>query len=170
MSIQTNNIFFADLEQELNTTRTLLEAVPEEHFEWKPHQKSFSLGELAVHIANLLYWQKNILEDDSYDLQSPEAQEAARLTNPSSNKELLERFDKNLEHLQIALQSFDETAMQKPWSLKYGNHTVLTQPKGIVFRNIGISHMIHHRGQLSVYLRLLDVPLPKLYGPTADTQ
>jgi len=170
MVSQINNIHFADLEQEFSITRTMLESVPEEKYSWKPHEKSFSAGELAVHIANLLYWQQNILIEDHFDLQSPEAQESARIKAPATQKELLERFDNNLERLQIALVNINDEQLQKPWSLKYGEHTILTQPKAVVFRNLGVSHMVHHRGQLSVYLRLLGIPVPKAYGPTADIQ
>lgn len=158
------DVAVGDLERELATTRRMLERVPEEHFSWKPHEKSWSLAALATHLANLLFWQRGILEGDEFDLASVPASGAAA----ESLDELLDAFDENAAALKHALAETDEAALRRTWRLKRGDKVVFSRPRADVLRSIGISHMIHHRGQLSVYLRLLDVPVPSSYGPTAD--
>ncbi len=155
-----------DLEHELATTRRMLERVPDEHFAWKPHEKSMSLGALAGHIANLLWWQTTTLEQDEFDMAAPRPPQ----TVPESREAVLQEFDERAAVLREALAQTDEAALARPWTLRSGDHVVFTQPKAAIMRGFGISHMVHHRGQLSVYLRLLDVPVPPSYGPTADEQ
>ena len=153
-----------DLAHEISTTRRVLERVPDEHLSWKPHAKSFSLGHLALHIANLLLWQITTVRQDGLDLATlPQGQ-----PEPSSRDEVLRRFDENAATLREAMESLDDAALQEPWTLRRGDHVVFQQPRLAVLRGMGISHLVHHRGQLSVYLRLLDVPVPPIYGPTAD--
>lgn len=153
-----------DLERELATTRRMLERVPDEHFAWKPHEKSMSLGTLAAHLANLLWWQTATLEQDEFDMAAPQPPR----TVPESREALLREFDEKAAVLREALAQTDEAALARPWTLRRGDHIIFTQPKAAILRSFGISHMVHHRGQLSVYLRLLDVPVPPSYGPTAD--
>ena len=153
-----------DLEHELVTTRRMLERAPEEHFAWKPHEKSMSLGALAGHIANLLWWQTMMLQQDEFDMAAPQPPRTA----PESRAALLQEFDEKAAVLREALAQTDEAALAQPWTLRSGDHVIFTQPRVAVLRGFGISHMVHHRGQLSVYLRLLDVPVPPSYGPTAD--
>ena len=153
-----------DLEQELATTRRMLERLPDEHLAWKPHEKSMSLGALAAHLTNLLFWQTMTLEHDAFDVAAPQPSRDA----PESREALLREFDEKAAVLREALAQTDEAALARPWSLKRGDHVLFTQPKAAILRTFGISHMVHHRGQLSVYLRLLDVPVPPSYGPTAD--
>lgn len=155
-----------DLEQELATTRRMLERLPEEHLSWKPHEKSMSLGVLAAHLANLLFWQTMVLQDDAFDMAEPQPPRDA----PVSRDALLREFDEKAAVLREALAQTDEVVLARPWSLKRGDHVLFTQPKAAILRTFGISHMVHHRGQLSVYLRLLDVPVPPSYGPTADEE
>jgi uncharacterized damage-inducible protein DinB len=155
-----------DLEQELRTTRRLLERVPDEHLDWKPHPKSMSLGSLATHIANLLFWQTTTVQQSEFDL----AGGPPPLASLASREELLRRFDENAAALKQAVSAMDDAALGEPWTLRRGEQTLLRLPRAAVLRTMGISHIIHHRGQLSVYLRLLDVPLPPIYGPTADEQ
>lgn len=158
------NIAVGDLEREIDTTRGMLKRVPEEHFSWKPHEKSWSLGALASHLANLLYWQTAILQHDEFDLATVPSSGSI----PESKSDLLQTFEKNAATLINVLDQTDETALGRTWQLKRGDQVMFSMPKAAVLRQIGISHMIHHRGQLSVYLRLLDVPVPPSYGPTAD--
>ena len=153
-----------DLEHELATTRRMLERLPEEHFAWKPHDKSMSLGALASHIANLLWWQTTMLQQDGFDMAAPQPPRTA----PESRAALLQEFDEKATVLREALAQTDEATLAQPWTLRRGDHVIFTQPKAAILRGFGISHMVHHRGQLSVYLRLLDVPVPPSYGPTAD--
>jgi uncharacterized damage-inducible protein DinB len=157
-------IALGDLEHELALTRRVLERVPEEHFGWKPHEKSMSLGRLAAHLANLLRWQVITLQHDAFDLAaSPPPADV-----PASREALLKTFDANLAALREAMEQADDALLSRPWTLRYGEKVVMQQPKVAVLRGMVISHIIHHRGQLSVYLRLLDVPVPAIYGPSAD--
>jgi uncharacterized damage-inducible protein DinB len=159
----TAQIAFADLATEHATTRKFLERIPEEQFAWKPHEKSYSLGTLAAHIANLTRWQNMVIELDEFDLATfPRDQ--VELTKA----EILARFDENVPKVQAAVAALSDADLARPWTLKFGERVVDTSPKGTVLRSAGISHMIHHRTQLGVYLRLLNVPVPKSYGRTAD--
>lgn len=157
-------IAVGDLTQEIDTARRMLERVPEQHFAWKPHEKSMTLGALASHLANLLYWQTAILTQEELDL----ATVPSRGTEATSREELLRTFDEKAEALREALDQTEEADLERPWTLRRGEDVMFTRPKGGVLRRMGISHMIHHRAQLGVYLRLLEVPVPPSYGPTAD--
>lgn len=154
----------ADLSHELATTRRLLERVPDEHLAWRPHAKSFSLGELAAHIANLLFWQLTAIEGEGFDLASV----PPRIEPPSSGAEVLRDFDDRHAAVKGAMERLRDAALEDTWTLRRGEQVIFRQPRLAVIRGMGINHLIHHRGQLSVYLRLLDVPLPPMYGPTAD--
>jgi uncharacterized damage-inducible protein DinB len=156
-------IALGDLEHELRVSRTLLERVPEDKLDWKPHEKSFSLGSLAAHVANLPYWITATLQNDFFDLA--DVTHRAPVTN---RQELLELFDQTADEMRAALAAADDAELLRSWELRMGDKVLQTMPKMAVVRGMGISHFIHHRGQLSVYLRLLDVPLPPMYGPTAD--
>lgn len=152
-----------DLDFELAATRRMLERVPDEHFGWKPHEKSMSLGELASHLANLLDWNVHILRDDEIDLATLGAPPRA-----ANRADLLQGFDEKKAALDAVAEAFDTATLGETWTLRNGEQVFFALPRAAVLRNFGISHMVHHRGQLSVYLRLLDVPLPRTYGPTAD--
>jgi uncharacterized damage-inducible protein DinB len=154
-----------DLEHELETTRRVLERVPEQHLDWKPHAKSFSLGQLATHLTQIPYWITITVTQDELD-----AAAAPRIEPPATHAEIMRRFDDNVAEARAALQNADESTFGNNWSLKAGDHVILSMPRLAVLRSFCLSHMIHHRGQLSVYLRLLDVPVPSIYGPTADEQ
>jgi uncharacterized damage-inducible protein DinB len=156
-------VAFGDLEYETAATRRVLERVPDEHLAWKPHEKSFSLGDLATHVANLLFWQRTILEEDGFDVAAvpPAAAAADRET-------LLRTFDENHAAVRAAFERIDDARFAEPWTLRSGEHVIFTQPRGQVMRGMGINHLVHHRAQLTVYLRMLDVPLPGIYGPSAD--
>jgi uncharacterized damage-inducible protein DinB len=158
-------VALGDLEQELATTRRVLERIPEAHLSWKPHEKSMSLGALASHTANLLHWQTTILRQDEFDLASaPPPSPAA----PASRDEILRAFDENASAVKDALGEADEAGLGRAWTLRRGAQVLLSRPRAAVLRSMGISHMIHHRAQLCVYLRLLNVPVPSVYGPSAD--
>jgi uncharacterized damage-inducible protein DinB len=158
-------LVFGDLEHELATTRRVLGRVPEEHFSWKPHERSMSLGQLALHTANLLHWQAVILQQDEFDLATAAAPSKE---GPASRDELLHTFDELAAIVQEALGRADEMALGRVWTLRRGDQVLLSQPRAAVLRGMGVSHMIHHRGQLCLYLRLLNVPVPSVYGPSAD--
>ncbi|MDX1547895.1 MAG: DinB family protein [Rhodothermales bacterium] len=153
----------SDLDRELTVTRRMLARVPDEHLGWKPHERSMTLGALAMHIANILYWQLSILQEDGIDLaDNPPARP------PGSRAEVLEAFDARAEQVRGVIAGLDADVLGQPWQLRHSGHVRFERPRAAVLREWGISHLVHHRGQLSVYLRLLDVPLPSVYGPTAD--
>lgn len=153
-----------DLDAELSFTRRVLERLPAEHLGWRPHEKSWTLGELAHHLANLLTWQSAIVAHDGFDLDRAPAPGAP----PESRQALLDAFDRGAAAFRAALDAMDEAALARPWTLRRGDFELFTLPRATVLRMMGLSHMAHHRGQLTVYLRLLDVPVPALYGPSAD--
>ncbi len=157
-----------EFDQEMGNTRRLLEIVPGADQAWRPHPKSYSLGDLAAHIAMLPLWGKMVLQQPELDLGLP-ANASIAQTPFTTVAELLDRFDRHVREARAALGSISDSAMGVTWTLKNRGTAVFSAPRGEVLRSFILSHMIHHRGQLSVYLRLRDVPLPSLYGPTADT-
>jgi len=154
-----------EFDHEMTTTRRLLERLPEDKFDWKPHAKSFSLGQLAQHVATIPMWGSVTVTQTELDV-SAGAQPPAMKTRA----ELLAAFDQNVSTTRAALSGKSDAELMVPWSLKSGSHTIFSLPRAGVWRSFVLSHLVHHRGQLSVYLRLLDVPLPSIYGPSADEQ
>ena len=155
-----------EFDHEMGTTRRLLERVPPAHFGWAPHPRSRTLGELAAHLANIPHWAQIACETSQFDAAAAGA--AARPPVPQSVAELLTRFDENVAAARARLGEQTDASLAAPWTLKQGAHQIFTMPKSAVLRGFVLSHLIHHRGQLTVYLRLRDVPLPAIYGPTAD--
>jgi uncharacterized damage-inducible protein DinB len=156
-----------EFDHEMAGTRKTLERVPEEKFDWKPHDKSMSMGGLATHLANIPTWAVRALKQDSFDL-APQGGPPLRLPPASSRGEVLDAFDKNVAEARAAIAEATDEELLKKWSLLSGGQTVMTLPRVAVLRSFVMNHSIHHRGQLSVYLRLNDVPVPGLYGPSAD--
>ncbi len=153
-----------DFDQELATTRRMLERLPDEHFGWKPHEKSMSLGALGAHLVNVLIWLDSMVKYDEFDL----AVTPVPNHKPENREALLNLFDKNVAVLRESLAQTEADSLGEPWTFKKGDHVIFALPKAAALRSFGISHLVHHRGQLSVYLRLLDIPVPPSYGPTAD--
>ncbi|MBW3569935.1 MAG: DinB family protein [Gemmatimonadetes bacterium] len=154
-----------DLNHEMNTTRRLLERVPDAHLDWKPHGKSMTLGGLALHVATLPSWMTHTLQNDFFDIVS-----VTRNAPPSGVQQILDAFEATSRALRQALDEAGDEALMRPWQLRRGEQVLMTMPRAAMLRGFGLNHIIHHRAQLSVYLRLLDVPLPPMYGPTADEQ
>jgi uncharacterized damage-inducible protein DinB len=154
----------AELRQEARTTRRVLERVPEASFDWKPHEKSMTLGRLAAHVAELPELIIPALTRDEFDFASGDF----KPFNPTSSAELLEKFDRNITAVAELLQGQPDERMGEKWKLRNGEQVLFEMPRAAVVRFVGLNHVVHHRGQLSVYLRLLDVPLPSIYGPSAD--
>lgn len=152
-----------DLEHELASTRTLLERIPDDRLDWKPHPRSMALGSLALHIATLPFWLEHIAGSDHLDLLTQ-----TRNAPPASRQEVLDAFDAHVAAMRAALRDSGDAALVAPWELRMGDKVLQRTPRMAVMRGMGINHLIHHRAQLGVYLRMLDVPLPPLYGPTAD--
>jgi uncharacterized damage-inducible protein DinB len=155
-----------EFDHEMGATRRLLERVPEADFAWKPHDKSFPLGHLAAHIANLPTWVGITMDGTGID--TAEIGDDARPQPPSTREELLARFDDNVRKARVKIDEQTDPAFFVPWTLKNAGQEMFTMPKLAVLRSFVMNHLIHHRGQLSVYLRLRNVPLPSIYGPTAD--
>ena len=158
-------VALGDLEAELATTRRVLERVPEEHLGWKPHEKSMTLGALATHLANLPFWGTTTLRSEELDIA---ATPLPPLSPATSRAELLGFQEQRAAELREALAEASDARLGETWAFRRGEHIILRMPRVAVLRTMMISHMAHHRGQLSVYLRLLDVPVPSVYGPTAD--
>ena len=153
----------AEFDHEMTLTRKLLERVPDGSFEWKPHAKSMSLGQLAQHVATIPMWGSMTLSRTELDVGAADPLPAA-----TTRADLLAGFDRHVTETRATLVRTADAELMTPWTLKSGGHTVFSMPKAVVWRSFVLSHLIHHRGQLSVYLRMHDVPLPSIYGPSAD--
>ncbi|HEY5999472.1 MAG TPA: DinB family protein [bacterium] len=153
-----------EYDQEIATTRRFLERIPERDAGWRPHAKSMPLGDLAVHIAALPWWLAMTLTTTEVDVATMPQPPAFATT-----AELLARFDANAAAGRAALARATEADLALAWSLRSGAQVFFTAPRGAVLRSFVLSHLIHHRAQLGVYLRLRDVPLPFCYGPSADS-
>jgi uncharacterized damage-inducible protein DinB len=154
----------AELRQEAKATRRILERVPEGSFDWKPHEKSMSLGRLAGHVAELPSLIAPALTQPELNFATGQYQPF----NPTSTAELLEKFDRNIETAAGLLGQQSDESLKDEWRLASGDQTFFKGPRAAAVRALAFSHIVHHRGQLSVYLRLLDVPVPSIYGPSAD--
>ena len=155
-----------EFDHEMANTRKTLERVPDAKFAWKPHEKSFSMGGLATHLANLPSWGSLTISSDSFDM-APSGQ-PLKTPELSSTKDLLEKCDENVAATRSAIAGASDAELFKPWTLLSSGNTILTMPKIAVLRSFVMNHMIHHRAQLGVYLRLNDIPVPSIYGPSAD--
>lgn len=151
-----------EFDQEMQSTRRLLERVPSAKGEWKPHEKSFPLGHLAQLVSWMPGWIASTLREREYDFEKAGLEYSFETTET-----LLAALDRNAEAARAALAEVTGSSLDEPWTLRSGDHVMFTTPRGIATRS-HLNHLIHHRGQLTVYLRLLDVPLPPIYGPTAD--
>jgi uncharacterized damage-inducible protein DinB len=161
-----------EFDREIAVTRRVLERVPEGKPDYKPHEKSMALDRLAGHVAEVLGWAKETILQDSVDVNPPGSPPPAQNASlkMTSRKQLLEEFDKRAAAGRAAIAGASDEDFMKPWSLMAGGKAVFTMPKIAVLRGFVMNHMIHHRGQLSVYLRLNNVPVPSIYGPSADEQ
>ena len=158
-----------EFDQEMANTRKVLERVPAAKFSWKPHPKSFEFGALAAHVANMADWANLTLESDSFDYAPPGAP-PYETPKFASTQELVAAFDKSIAQARAALAAADDGKMMAPWTLMAGGKTIMTMPRVAVIRTFVMNHIIHHRAQLTVYLRLNEIPVPGLYGPSADEQ
>lgn len=154
----------ADFDHEMAVTRHLLERCPPA-FDWTPHAKSFTLGGLATHLSRLPHWGEWILSRDGFDLvldHTPQAPAVATIA------QVLEAFDQHVRIVRGRLVESSDAELAAPWTLRRNGTSIMTLPRASAFRTFIVNHTVHHRGQLSVYLRLLDVPVPAIYGPSAD--
>jgi len=156
-----------EFDHEMASTRKMLERVPDDKLTWKPHAKSMDLCALASHVATNTHWLAGMLASESFDF-APVGKPAYSVPRAGSSAELLAMFDKSTAEARAALAGATDQQLMQPWSLLAGGHTIFTMPRVACYRGMVMNHLIHHRGQLSVYLRLLDVPIPGMYGPSAD--
>jgi uncharacterized damage-inducible protein DinB len=161
----TGATMLPEFDHEMSTTRRLLERVDAGRFDWKPHDRSFSLGELAIHLAQVPGWAEVTLTteelDVGQDFPAPEIE---------GTEDLLALFDEKVERARELLAEASGEDLMVPWSLVVDGEPTFTMPRAAVLRTWVLNHAIHHRGQLSVYLRLLDIPVPSMYGPSADEE
>lgn len=158
-----------EFDNEMATTRRLLALVPEADAEWKPHPKSFCLGDLAAHIVNLLTWADLTFLHTEFDVNPPGG-EPMKAPGFKGTEELLARFDEGVVRVRALLAGQPDEAFAIHWTLMNSGQPMMSMPRAACWRGFIMNHIVHHRGQLSVYLRLRDVPLPSIYGPTADTR
>jgi uncharacterized damage-inducible protein DinB len=151
-----------ELDQEAKTTQRVLERIPEDKLAWKPHAKSYSLGQLGLHIAHGQGALAAAVSNDSHEIPS------FVQPQPASRKEILDTFAQSTASAKQLLAKLDDSRMMATWTATRGGKVILSMPRIGFIRAILMNHIYHHRGQLSVYLRLLDVPVPSIYGPSAD--
>lgn len=162
-----NQALLPEFDQEMANTRKTLERVPDDKFGWKPHEKSMALGILAAHLANLPGFAALAIEQSEFDL-APPGKEPYRTPPCASTQEVLDTFDRARDAARDAIAATNDEHLMGSWSLLSGGNTLMTMPRVAVLRSFMMNHIIHHRAQLGVYLRLLDIPVPSIYGPSAD--
>ena len=155
-----------ELEHEMAGTRKVLDRVPDGRYDWKPHPKSMTLGRLASHLAELPGWGTYTMQVTELDIAPPG--ETRTGANLGSKAEILALFDQNIADAKKAISAGSDADFMVPWTLKKGGATIFTLPRIAVLRNLVLNHNVHHRAQLGVYLRILEVPVPAIYGPSAD--
>jgi uncharacterized damage-inducible protein DinB len=163
-SVQQN--LLQELDRELVVTRKVLERLPEDKFGFTPHPKSPPLIKLATHIVNLLALKSVMVRADYRDFADPSVPKPP--PTPTTRAALLERFDAYADDLRKALAESDDERFTGSFQLRAGDRVMMDRPRGAALRIMGLNHSIHHRGQLTIYLRMLDVPVPGIYGPSAD--
>lgn len=156
-----------EFDHEMELTRKMLERIPDASFDFAPHEKSYPLGRLAGHLAVIPHWMVTALEEAEFDIDPPDG-EPWEPPEPATRQEVLDFFDGNVARAREALVGTSDQEMSVRWKFKSGGETLVEMPRVAVVRSMILNHMIHHRGQLGVYYRLLDVPLPAIYGPSAD--
>jgi uncharacterized damage-inducible protein DinB len=162
-----SEILLPEFEGEMVPARKTLERVPADKFGWKPHEKSMTLVRLATHVAELPGWAAFTIGQDSLDI-APKDGPAYQSPKVDSTQDLLAIFDQSVASARAAITGTTDEHLMKPWSLLAGGHVIFTRPRYNVLRSVVINHLVHHRAQLGVFLRLNNVPLPAIYGPSAD--
>jgi uncharacterized damage-inducible protein DinB len=158
-----SEMILPEFDEEMKSTRKMLERVPDGKFDYKPHEKSMALGRLASHVAELPGWAAHTMQSELMEIQAGQMPYLA-----ASNQQLLTDFDKNVAEGHKLIAGASDTDFQKMWTFKYGGQTIFSMPRVAVLRSVVMNHMIHHRAQLSVYLRLNEIEIPGMYGPSAD--
>jgi uncharacterized damage-inducible protein DinB len=156
-----------ELDHEAGTTRKLLERVPADKFGWKPHEKSMTMGRLATHVAEMIGWISTTISTEKLDFAPPGGEPIVPYV-PKSTADLVAFFDKNVSEAKAALAKVTDPELMQNWSLMSAGNVIFTMPRVACIRGMIMNHVIHHRGQLSVYLRMNNIPVPAMYGPSAD--
>jgi uncharacterized damage-inducible protein DinB len=165
--MKISETFLPEFDLEMANTRRTLERVPDDKFDWKPHEKSTPMGGLATHLSNIPTWASHAINRDALDI-APPGEPPLRAEALHTRAEILETFDRNVAAAREALAGASDEHLLGTWTLLHGGRTVFTLPRAAVLRSFVLSHTIHHRAQLGVYLRLNDIPVPSIYGPSAD--
>ncbi len=161
------DMLLPEFDQEMAGARKTLERVPEGKPDFKPHEKSMTMGRLAGHVAEVPLWAVMTLTQDSIDI-APPGQPPMQAETMTTRTKLLADFDARVAEARKALESTSDEAFMRPWSLLRGGQTLMTMPKIVILRSFVMNHLIHHRAQLGVYLRMNNVAVPSIYGPSAD--
>jgi uncharacterized damage-inducible protein DinB len=167
--MKLTELFLGELDREGPLTRRVLEKLPEGRNDWKPHAKSMPLGRLAALVAGMPSWLAMMVDKNEFDLNPPGGSSGSFQTNFRTNAELLKTMEDGVGAARAALQKTNDDHLMKPWRLLVAGKTVAEHPRHVMMRD-SINHLAHHRGQLTVYLRLNDLPVPAVYGPSADDQ
>jgi uncharacterized damage-inducible protein DinB len=167
--VKLTDLFIGEIDREGPLTRRALEAVPEGRGDWKPHAKSMPLGRLAGLVAMMPSWLSMMIEKDELDLSPPAGTKSQFSRELKTRKELVDEMEKGFAGARKALQGTTDDHLMKPWQLKVAGKVVQEQPRHVMMRD-SLMHLAHHRGQLTVYQRLNDAPVPAIYGPSADDQ
>jgi len=164
--MNNSDMLLPEFDREMESTRKILASVPDGKWDWKPHAKSMSLGTLAGHITDMPTWAADTLKKDSLSLEPGDYKPYI----PSSPADLVSHFEEKRAEARALIEKASDEAMFRVWTMSWAGKKVVEMPRVAVLRSMIMNHMIHHRGQLSVYLRLLDAPVPGMYGPSADEQ
>lgn len=156
-----------EFDHEMANTRKMLERVPDDKLDWRPHPKSWNMASLATHITHIPSWCVHTIQKDSLDV-APPGEPPLRNTVASSQADLLARFDRSVAAARAAIDGASDEHLMKPWTLLAGGREIFTMPRTAVLHSFVMNHGIHHRAQLGLYLRLNDIPVPGMYGPSAD--
>jgi uncharacterized damage-inducible protein DinB len=164
MPMAIKDALLPEFDHEMGTTRRLLERLPDDKLAWRPHSRSMTLGRLATHLAELPSWTQTVIKDSVFEIKPGEY----KPSELGTRVEILALFDEKVSAARALIQSTGDGEMMATWTLRSEGHDVFTLPKAAVLRSFVMNHAVHHRGQLSVFLRLQDVPIPPIYGPSAD--
>jgi uncharacterized damage-inducible protein DinB len=159
------DLLLPEFDHEMQSSRKVLERLPESKYGWKPHPKSMSMGALGTHVANLVTWANRAIEKNEHDVGRP-----GSAIEAGSRGELLALFDRNVAAARQAIAGASDEMLEELWTFRIGGKPVFTLPRHVVVRSACMNHIVHHRAQLCVYLRLNDVPVPAIYGPSADEE
>ncbi len=158
-----SEMYLPEYDREMAKTKKILELIADQDFDYKPHQKSMALGRLASHVAEMVSWAVSVMQTEFFDLSPADMQ-----FKPQTRQQILDSFDKNVKEVRALLADATDEELQKIWALKMEGKEVFSSPRWSVLRDVILNHMIHHRAQLGVYLRLKDIAIPGMYGPSAD--